>query len=243
MQRTSTKYGEGHTLHLLEEVVAKIPVILRARRGNGQLWLHEQPCAATLVLQHLNAHARMLSAVTEAELAERYLYDGFELEAYVEAGFECVDVLRGRVNHWRQRWKIAALLWRLPAKSQRRISVCLLPNQRRRRHLADRTRRAVMFHARPSRSGSRSRTWKISANIAASPRSASCGTSKSSTLRQGCLFMRQRNPSGGSSLSHAFSWAFVYRTLLAKIDDAGAAGLLPTREDWYREQESFGNRP
>jgi len=55
--------------------------------------------------------------------------------------------------------------------------------------------------------------------------------------------MRQRNPSGGSSLSHAFSWAFVYRTLLAKIDDAGAAGLLPTREDWYREQESFGNRP
>jgi cyclopropane-fatty-acyl-phospholipid synthase len=28
----------------------------------------------------------------------------------------------------------------------------------------------------------------------------------------------------------------VYQTLLAKLDDTGAAGLLLTREDWYRQQ-------
>lgn len=30
----------------------------------------------------------------------------------------------------------------------------------------------------------------------------------------------------------------VYQTLLAKLDETGAAGFLLTREDWYRQLDS-----
>ena len=56
----------------------------------------------------------MLSAGTEAGLAECYLDNDFDLEGDIEAAFECVDVLLGRLKDWRQKWKTAAL--RLPVR-------------------------------------------------------------------------------------------------------------------------------
>jgi hypothetical protein len=52
-----------------------------------------------------------LSAGTEAGLAEGYLNNDFDLEGDIEAAFECVDVLLGRLKDWRKKWKMATLLW------------------------------------------------------------------------------------------------------------------------------------
>ena len=146
MQRTSTNEVEEQTLHLLEEMLANIPDVLGVRLWNGQLWPDERPRAATLVLQHSNTLAGMLSAGTEAGLAECYLHNDFDVEGDIEAAFEFVDVLLGRLKDWRQKWKAAALLWRLLVKSQRRISGRLLPKLCGRRHSPERDRRAVTFH-------------------------------------------------------------------------------------------------
>ena len=146
MQRTSTNEVEEQTLHLLEEMLANIPDVLGVRLWNGQLWPDERPRAATLVLQHSNTLAGMLSAGTEGGLADCYLDNDFDLEGDIEAAFECVDVLLGRLKDWRQKWKAAELLWRLPVKSQRRISGRLLPKLCGRRHSPERDRRAVTFH-------------------------------------------------------------------------------------------------
>jgi hypothetical protein len=101
MQRASTNEGEEQTLHLLEEMLANIPDVLGVRLWNGQLWPDERPRAATLVLQHSNTLAGMLSAGTEAGLAECYLDNDFDLEGDIEAAFECVDVLLdGRVTRF-----------------------------------------------------------------------------------------------------------------------------------------------
>jgi cyclopropane-fatty-acyl-phospholipid synthase len=143
MQRTSTNEGEEQTLHLLEEMLANIPDVMGVRLWNGQLWPDERPRAATLVLQHSNTLRWMLSAGTEAGLAECYLHNDFDLEGDIEAAFECVDVLLGRLKDWRQKWN---LLWRLPVKSQRRISGRLMPKLCGRRHSPERDRRAVTFH-------------------------------------------------------------------------------------------------
>jgi hypothetical protein len=77
MQRTSTNEGEEQTLHLLEEMLANIPDVMGVRLWNGQLWPDERPRAATLVLQHSNTLRWMLSAGTEAGLAECYLHKRF----------------------------------------------------------------------------------------------------------------------------------------------------------------------
>ena len=143
IQRTSTNEGEEQTIHLLEEMLANIPDVLGVRLWTGQLWPDERPRAATLVLQHSNTLAGMLSAGTEAGLAECYLHNDFDLEGDIEAAFECVDVLLVRLKDWRQKGN---LLWRLPLKSQRRISGLLLPKLCGRRHSPERDRRAVTFH-------------------------------------------------------------------------------------------------
>ena len=145
MQQTSTNEVEERTLHLLEEMLAKIPDVLSVRLWNGQLWPDERPRAATLVLQHSNTLAEMSAAGTEAGLAECYLHNDFDLEGDSEAAFECVDVLLGRLKDWRLKGKTALLLG-LPVKSQRRISGRLLPKLCGRRHSRERDRRAVTFH-------------------------------------------------------------------------------------------------
>jgi len=146
MQQTSTNEAEQQAFQLLEEMFANIPDVLGVRLWNGKPWPDERPRAATLVLQHPNALARILSAGTEAGLAEGYLNNDFDLEGDIEAAFECVDVLLGRLQDWRKKWKMATLLLRLPVKSQRHISERLLPKMRGRRHSPERDRRAVTFH-------------------------------------------------------------------------------------------------
>jgi len=146
MQGPNTNAIEEQTLHLLAEMLENIPDILGVRLWNGRLWPDERPRAATLVLQHPKALAGMLSAGTEAGLAEGYLHNDFDLEGDIEAAFECVDALLDRLKDWRHKWKMAALFWRLPAKSPRRISRRLLPKLRGRRHSPERDRRAVTFH-------------------------------------------------------------------------------------------------
>jgi cyclopropane-fatty-acyl-phospholipid synthase len=146
IKRMSTNDAEKLALQLLEEMFANIPDVLGVRLWNGKLWPDERPRAATLVLQHPNALARILSAGTEAGLAEGYLHNDFELEGDIEAIFECVEVLLGRLTDWRKKWKMAAPLWRLQGKSQRHISERLLPKLRGGRHSPERDRRAVTFH-------------------------------------------------------------------------------------------------
>ena len=69
---------------------ANIPDVLGVRLWNGKPWPDERPRVATLVLQHPNALARILSAGTEAGLAEAYLNNDSDLEGDIEAAFECV---------------------------------------------------------------------------------------------------------------------------------------------------------
>jgi cyclopropane-fatty-acyl-phospholipid synthase len=146
MQRTSANAVEKQALQLLEEMFANIPDVLGVQLWNGRLWPDAQPRAATLVLKSPEALAGILSAGTEAGLAEGYLNNDFDLEGDIEAAFECVDVLLGRLKGWRKKWKMAALFWSLPGKSQRRISEDLLPKLRGRPHSPERDRAAVTFH-------------------------------------------------------------------------------------------------
>jgi hypothetical protein len=93
MQRTSASAVEKQALQLLEEMFANIPNVLGVQLWNGRLWPDAQPRAATLVLKSPEALAGILSAGTEAGLAEGYLNNDFDLEGDIEAAFECVDVL------------------------------------------------------------------------------------------------------------------------------------------------------
>jgi cyclopropane-fatty-acyl-phospholipid synthase len=146
MQRTSINDAEKQALQLLEEMLANIPDVLSVRLWNGRLWPDERPRAATLVLQHQNALAGIFSAGTEAGLAEGYLRNDFDLEGDIEAAFECVDILLGRLTGWRKKLRMLDLLWHLAVKSRRRISEHLLPQLSGRRHSPERDRRAVTFH-------------------------------------------------------------------------------------------------
>jgi hypothetical protein len=72
MQRTSANAVEKQALQLLEEMFANIPDVLGVQLWNGRLWPDAQPRAATLVLKSPEALAGILSAGTEAGLAEGY---------------------------------------------------------------------------------------------------------------------------------------------------------------------------
>jgi hypothetical protein len=102
MQRTSTNDAEKQALQLLEEMPANIPDVLNVRLWIGKLWPDERPRVATLVLHNPNTLSGILGTGTEAGLAEGYLLNDFDLEVGIEAAFECVDVLLGRLTGWRK---------------------------------------------------------------------------------------------------------------------------------------------
>jgi cyclopropane-fatty-acyl-phospholipid synthase len=145
LPRVASDATEQRTLRLLDEMLGEISNEIAVRLWNDTLWPDDRPRSTTLVLQHPGAIAEMFSAGTEVGVAEAYIHNDFDIEGDIESVFDFADALLARLDHWKEKLKLAGLLLALPG-SRRRHAGRLLPNLRGRRHSPARDRSAVTFH-------------------------------------------------------------------------------------------------
>ena len=133
------------TTQILDQILGEESEQVGVRLWNGAMWPDNRMRPATLVLQHSGALAQMFSAGTEVGLAEAYLRNDFDIEGDITTAFEISDVLLGRLGTWKEKLKMAALLFRAP-KSSTTSTARRLGKQRGRKHSIERDRKAVTFH-------------------------------------------------------------------------------------------------
>src|SRR5437764_11163914 len=103
---------QQRTIQILEQLLWQASDQMAVRLWNGLLWPDDRPRPATLVLQHSGALAQMFSAGTEVGLAEAYLRNAFDIEGDIATAFEVSDVSLGQLRNWKQKLKMAVLLFR-----------------------------------------------------------------------------------------------------------------------------------
>src|SRR5205085_5483280 len=145
MRGISPEVIQQRTIHILEQLLEQNSDQMGVRLWNGLLWPDNRMRPATLVLQHSGALAQMFSAGTEVGLAEAYLRNDFDIEGDITTAFEISDVLLGRLGTWKEKLKMAALLFRAP-KSSTTTTARLLGNQRGRNQSIERHRKAGTVH-------------------------------------------------------------------------------------------------
>jgi cyclopropane-fatty-acyl-phospholipid synthase len=136
---------EQRTLHLLDEMLGEMSNEIGVRLWNRTVWPDDRPRSTTLVLQHPGALAQMFSPGTEVAVAEAYIHNDFDIEGEIESVFDFGDALLARLDHWKEKLKLAGLLFTLPGARPRHTDR-LPPNLRGRRHTPERDRAAVTFH-------------------------------------------------------------------------------------------------
>jgi cyclopropane-fatty-acyl-phospholipid synthase len=146
MPGISPQVVEQRTIQILNEILGPASDQVGVRLWNGLRWPDDQPRPATVVLQHPGALARMFSPRTEVGLAEAYLRNDFDIEGDIASAFEISDALLARLSNWKQKLKMAALLWPAPKASKARTTGRFVRNSRGRRHSLERDREAVTFH-------------------------------------------------------------------------------------------------
>src|SRR5213083_2539591 len=114
LPRVASDAVEQRTLHLLEEMLGDMSDAIGVRLWNGTLWPDDLPRAATLVLQHSGALAEMFSAGTEVGVAEAFIHNDFDVEGEIESLFDFGDALLARLDNWKEKLRLAGLLFALP---------------------------------------------------------------------------------------------------------------------------------
>ena len=145
------KSPEEKTLHVLSGIFSGCPLEkVGVRLWDGTPWPDEGPRAAVLVLKHPDSLGRMFLPGTEVGLAEAYLHDDFDIDGDIGTAFEVADFLLAHLGDWKNKLKVAGLLFALP--NWKRTTTIghaakrLLPRIPAKRHSPERDRRVVKFH-------------------------------------------------------------------------------------------------
>jgi cyclopropane-fatty-acyl-phospholipid synthase len=146
MRGISPEVVEQRTIQIVDQILGPNSEQVGVRLWNGVMWPDNRMRPATLVLQHSGALAQIFSTGTEVGLAEAYLRNDFDIEGDISAAFEVSDVLLSKLQNWKQKLKMAALLLRAPKTPKTGRAGRMLLNRRGRKHSIERDREAVTFH-------------------------------------------------------------------------------------------------
>lgn len=130
---------------LLDAITADYPRRdFAVRFWNGEVWGNTERPRFTFVLKHRGALRRMLFGANELTLGESFIYDDFDVEGNLEAGFEFADYLVAHELELTEKLRLAGLLLRLPHNGHHGedIGLRLVGGQ----HSKRRDRQAVTYH-------------------------------------------------------------------------------------------------
>jgi len=146
MRGISPEVVEQRTIQILDQILGQNSEQMGVRLWNGVLWPDDRLRPATLVLQHPAAISQMFATGTEVGLAEAYLRNDFDIEGDIAAAFEISELLLGELRSWKEKLKMAALLFGASKTPKTGRAGRMLRNRRRsRKHSIERDREAVTF--------------------------------------------------------------------------------------------------
>ncbi len=138
----------GASRAFLEELLSRYGVRdFAVRFWDGTTWEPDagQPALFTLVLRHPGSVRKMFWPPNRVALAEAYLYDDLDIEGDILAFLRLVNYLRSRRWNWRQRWRMARQLFRLPLVHRPRVGR-QAARLRGAVHSIERDRQAISYH-------------------------------------------------------------------------------------------------
>jgi cyclopropane-fatty-acyl-phospholipid synthase len=117
----------------------------QVRLWDGTTWGAQRQPRFTLVLKHAGALRAMFLPPSELSLGEAYIYDDFDIEGNIEAGFELAEYLLGRERSLRESHDLNERLHRLPGNDHARTNL-RTPRLWGGLHSRDRDRQAISYH-------------------------------------------------------------------------------------------------
>lgn len=116
------------------------------RLWNGEVWGNGVNPRCTLALNHAGALRRMLVGANEVTLGEAYIFNDFDIEGDIEAGFAFGDYLVQHELELTEKLRVAGILLRLPHHEHHHDDLALTPHLHGKEHSKRRDREAIGYH-------------------------------------------------------------------------------------------------